>query len=135
VHLPRAGAALPAEGFDAVLVDAPCSATGTWRRQPEARLKPLDLPALARTQLQILGEAAGRVRRGGRLVYATCSLLDAENAQVVERFLAAHAEFDRVDAGAVLRAQGVELPGRELALYPHRHGTDGFFGACLRRCG
>lgn len=125
----------PEASFDAVLVDAPCSATGTWRRQPEARLKPLDLTALARTQLQILGEAAGRVRRGGRLVYATCSLLDIENAQVVERFLAEHAGFERIDAGAVLRAQGVDMPGRDLALYPHRHGTDGFFGACLRRCG
>jgi 16S rRNA (cytosine967-C5)-methyltransferase len=135
VHVQRPGEALPVDGFDAVLVDAPCSATGTWRRQPEARLKPLDLPALTRTQLQILDQAAGRVRRGGRLVYATCSLLDAENAHVVEQFLAKHPGFERIDAGAVLRAQGINLPGRELVLYPHRHGTDGFFGACLRRCG
>jgi 16S rRNA (cytosine967-C5)-methyltransferase len=123
--------------FDAVLVDAPCSATGTWRRQPEARLKPLDLPAFAHTQAQILDAAARHVRVGGRLVYATCSLLAAENAQVVDRFLTQNADFERIDAMAVLRAQGVDLPTSTspyLELYPHRHGTDGFFGACLRRC-
>jgi 16S rRNA (cytosine967-C5)-methyltransferase len=136
VHCVRVRApedALPDAGFDAVLVDAPCSATGTWRRQPEARLKPLDLPALVHAQSQILGEAARWVRPGGRLVYATCSLLPAENTQVVERFLGEHADFERVAADAVLRAQGIDIPGRELQLYPHRHGTDGFFGACLRR--
>jgi 16S rRNA (cytosine967-C5)-methyltransferase len=134
VRLRAPGEALPDAGFDAVLVDAPCSATGTWRRQPEARLKPLDLPALVHAQSQILVEAARCVRPGGRLVYATCSLLPAENTQVVERFLGEHAGFERVAADAVLRAQGVDIPGRELQLYPHRHGTDGFFGACLRRC-
>jgi 16S rRNA (cytosine967-C5)-methyltransferase len=119
------------ETFDAVFVDAPCSGSGTWRRQPEARLKPLDLAALAAIQGQILAQAAALVRPGGRLVYATCSLLHAENEAVVERFLAEHAGFELQDAGAVLHAAGVELPGRYLQLYPHRHGTDGFFGACL----
>lgn len=128
--------ALPQErnaDFDAVFVDAPCSGTGTWRRQPEARLKPLDLPALATTQKQILARAAALVRSGGRLVYATCSLLREENEAVVENFLAVHCDFELEDAGAVLRAAGVELPGLYLQLFPHRHGTDGFFGACLRR--
>jgi 16S rRNA (cytosine967-C5)-methyltransferase len=134
VRVRAPGEALPDAGFDAVLVDAPCSATGTWRRQPEARLKPLDLPALVHAQSQILGEAALSVRPGGRLIYATCSLLPAENTQVVEHFLGEHPDFERVDAGAVLHAQGVDIAGRELQLYPHRHGTDGFFGACLRRC-
>lgn len=138
VRLQAIGAVAVDARFDAVLVDAPCSATGTWRRQPEARLKPLDLPVLARTQARILGEAAQHVAGGGRLVYATCSLLAAENAQVVEQFLQTHAGFERVDAAGVLRAQGVDLPATTspyLELYPHRHGTDGFFGACLRRCG
>ncbi|MFP5304394.1 MAG: RsmB/NOP family class I SAM-dependent RNA methyltransferase [Gammaproteobacteria bacterium] len=126
------GTPLPRD-LDAVLVDAPCSGSGTWRRQPEARLKALDLPALAALQLQILEQAARHLRPGGRLIYATCSLLRAENEEVVETFAAAHTDFELDDAGAVLAAQGIDLPGRYLKLYPHRHGTDGFFGACLRR--
>lgn len=129
----HAVAAPPEARFDAVLVDAPCSGTGTWRRQPEARLKALDLDALAQQQGAILAQAARLVRPGGRLVYATCSLLRAENDAVVERFCAEHPDFAEDDAGALLAAQGIALPGRRLALYPHRHGTDGFFGACLRR--
>lgn len=121
------------EPFDAVFVDAPCSGTGTWRRQPEARLKSLEVPALTRLQGDILAAAAVQVRPGGRLVYATCSLLRVENEGVVERFVATHPDFVVDDAGAVLAAQGIDLPGRYLKLYPHRHGTDGFFGACLRR--
>ncbi|TJY63124.1 RsmB/NOP family class I SAM-dependent RNA methyltransferase [Sinimarinibacterium sp. CAU 1509] len=118
---------------DAVLVDAPCSATGTWRRQPEARLKALDLPSLTTLQAQILARAARHVRPGGRLVYATCSLLDAENADIVEAFLAAHPQFELDDAGAELASAGITLPGRMLQLLPHQHGTDGFFAARLRR--
>lgn len=118
---------------DAVLVDAPCSATGTWRRQPEARLKALDLSALTTLQAQILARAARHVRPGGRLIYATCSLLDAENIDIVEAFMAEHPQFELDDAGAVLARSGVSLSGRTLQLLPHRHGTDGFFGAVLRR--
>ncbi len=131
--LPVDAAQVRVADFDAVLVDAPCSGTGTWRRQPEARLKALDLDALARQQYEILARAARLVRPGGRLVYATCSLLRAENDAVVERFCARHPDFLEEDAGAVLAAQGIALPGRRLRLYPHVHGTDGFFGACLRR--
>ncbi|MES0874861.1 RsmB/NOP family class I SAM-dependent RNA methyltransferase [Sinimarinibacterium thermocellulolyticum] len=128
--------AVPADlCFDAILVDAPCSATGTWRRQPEARLKALDLPALARLQAQILAQAARHVRPGGRLVYATCSLLAEENEQVVRAFVSEHRQFEPMNAGDLLRVQGVDLPGECLRLWPQRHGTDGFFGACLRRCG
>ncbi len=119
--------------FDAVLVDAPCTGTGTWRRQPEARLKILDLDAMAQLQGQILADAAMLVRPGGRLIYGTCSLLPAENQQVVAAFLEAHADFARVDASAVLAQAGVALPGMELQLYPHLHDTDGFFGCCLQR--
>ncbi len=119
--------------FDAVLVDAPCSGTGTWRRQPEARLKLLDLDAMAQLQGRILADATQLVRPGGRLIYGTCSLLPAENQEVVAAFLAAHAEFERVDASAVLAQAGITLPGAELQLYPHLHDSDGFFGACLQR--
>lgn len=101
---------------DTVLVDAPCSATGTWRRNPELRLREPDLPALAAQQRAILDAAAALVRPGGRLVYATCSVLKEENQDVAAGFLAAHPEF---------RADG------ELVLLPHRDGTDGFYGVRL----
>lgn len=123
----------PGGGFDAVLVDAPCSATGTWRRNPELRLKPLDLPVLTELQYRLLADAAAQVKPGGRLVYATCSLLTQENDEVVERFLQSHASFRSADAGRVLRAQGIEYSGERLRLYPHQHGTDGFFAALLQR--
>ena len=113
---------------DAVLVDAPCSGTGTWRRNPEARWR-LDESELARlTQLQahILDLAVGLLRPGGRLVYVTCSLLDAEGADQFEALLARH---------PLLAAQPLALPlGRERGqgtrLTPLHDGTDGFFIAC-----
>jgi len=84
-----------AKAFDGVLVDAPCSGTGTWRRNPDARwrIRPDDIAELAATQRRILALAAPAVRPGGRLVYATCSVLAKENAEVVQDFLAAHPEF------------------------------------------
>ena len=105
--------------FNAVLVDAPCSATGTLRRNPELRLKDPDLVALAELQGRILAAAAKLVREGGRLVYATCSVLRAENEAVVETFLATHPAFIQ--------------QGDALVLLPHRDGTDGFYAARLRR--
>jgi 16S rRNA (cytosine967-C5)-methyltransferase len=107
-----------AETCDAVLVDAPCSATGTLRRNPETRLRTPDLAALAAQQGAILGAAARLVRPGGRLVYATCSVLAEENERVVEAFLAAHPAFTRQ---------------AELVLLPHRDGTDGFYAARLKK--
>jgi 16S rRNA (cytosine967-C5)-methyltransferase len=101
---------------DAVLVDAPCSATGTLRRNPELRLRTPDLAVLASLQLRILAAAAQLVKPGGRLIYATCSVLAEENAAVVARFLQAQAGF-RLAA--------------ELVLLPHRDGTDGFYAARL----
>jgi len=103
---------------DAVLVDAPCSATGALRRNPELRLRPLDLSELAATQGAILEAAARLVRPGGRLVYATCSLLAAENGDIVDAFVSYHRDFG---------------PDGELVLLPHRDGTDGFYAARLRR--
>ncbi len=103
---------------DAVLVDAPCSATGTLRRNPELRLRSIDLSELAALQGAILEGAARLVRPGGRLVYATCSVLTAENEEIAAAFLTYHREFE---------------PDGECILLPHRDGTDGFYAARLIR--
>lgn len=116
---------------DIVLIDAPCSGTGTLRRSPELRLRAFDYTALAALQLQILNEAARCVRAGGRLIYATCSLLTAENEDVVAAFLAANTGFEPKRPQG-FNAELVDARGR-LRLWPHRHGTDGFFAQMLVR--
>lgn len=120
---------------DAVLVDAPCSGSGTWRRNPELRLRPLDLPALAREQGEILAAAARLVRPGGRLVYGTCSVFIAENEAVVETFLREHPDFSLEAAADVLALPALRLDSPYLRLLPHLHDTDGFFAARLVRFG
>jgi 16S rRNA (cytosine967-C5)-methyltransferase len=116
-----------------VLVDAPCSGTGTLRRNPDIKWRPLDLDALTAGQRAILEAAAALVRPGGRLVYATCSLLREENEDVVEAFLAAHPRFHLASVSDILARRQVVLPatGDCLRLWPHRHGTDGFFAAVM----
>jgi len=125
--------------FDRVLVDAPCTGTGTWRRNPDAKWKltPTDLAELAAKQAAILDRAAKLVRPGGRLIYVTCSLLAEENEAQIESFRARFADFaplpiERVWAEAL---PGVACPGKGpwLRLSPARHGTDGFFIALLER--
>lgn len=123
---------------DGVLVDAPCTGTGTLRRNPEIAWRPLDLPAMTAAQRRILAAAARLVKPGGRLVYATCSLLPQENQDAAAAFLAEHPAFRALNALAVLRGQGLPAPddaadGPYLHLLPHRHGTDGFFAAVLER--
>ncbi len=120
---------------DRVLVDAPCSGTGTLRRSPDIKWRPIDLEALAAQQRDILAAAATLVRPGGRLVYATCSLLREENADIVQGFLEAHAAFHPVPVAEVLARRQIALPDAadHLRLWPHRHGTDGFFAAVLER--
>lgn len=115
----------PAEMYDGVLVDAPCSGTGTWRRAPHLKWTtfPSTIAESAARQLKILTRLAARVRPGGRLIYATCSLSRRENEDVVAEFLAAHAEFALDDAQA--------RPQR--TLFPAQYDTDGFFVAALRR--
>lgn len=126
--------------LDRVLVDAPCSGLGTLRRSPELkwRLREDGLPSLVATQERILLAAARLLRPGGRLVYATCSLLDAENEAVVNRFLALRRDFRAVDVCQVLAAARVRhadslVEDGFLRLWPHLHGTDGFFAAVLLR--
>ncbi len=124
---------------DRVLVDAPCSGLGTLRRNPDMkwRQKPEDVAELTTKQASILQSAATLLKPGGRLVYATCSVLPEENGGIVNAFLAAHPDFERVPADAVLRQQGVEGEGMvtqgDLQLLPNRHATDGFYAAVLQR--
>lgn len=122
---------------DRVLVDAPCSGLGVLRRNPEARLRATesDIARLAALQISILERFAPLVKPGGRLVYATCSILKQENDDVVRAFLEKHAEFSLMTAKEILgSARAADLgDGEFLRLYPHRQGTDGFFAAALRR--
>ena len=118
---------------DRVLVDAPCSGLGTLRRNPDLKWRQSadSVAELAAKQAAILDAAAKLVRPGGRVVYATCSLLTAENDAVVEAFLAAHPDFALTPASGVLAGHGILLDGDFLRLLPHRHNTDGFFAAIL----
>ncbi len=140
----RDKAALAALGdrFDIVLVDAPCTGTGVWRRRPEAkwRLKPGNLETRMAEQMAVLDTAAEHVKEGGRLVYVTCSLLAPENTGQIAAFVARHPTFRVVPYGEVWRAtikseppQSADRSTETLLLTPHSHGTDGFFIAILER--
>jgi 16S rRNA (cytosine967-C5)-methyltransferase len=128
-----------AQSFDRVLIDAPCTGTGTWRRNPDAkwRLKPDDLIALTRLQADILDSAQRLVKAGGRLIYVTCSLLREENEEQVKRFLEIHLDFSLVPLGEVWQrtvgSSDCPLTGPMLRVSPARHGTDGFFVAVMER--
>ena len=127
--------------LDRVLVDAPCSGLGTLRRNPDLKWRQDEksVAELNAKQTAILNSAARLVKAGGRLVYATCSLLQEENGAVADAFLAAHPDFVAVPVADILAAQGIELPGLEampagrLALLPHRHDSDAFFAAVFER--
>ena len=125
-----------AGSFDRVLVDAPCTGTGTWRRNPDARqrLRERDLAELLPKQAGILDASARLVRLGGRVIFGTCSLLNQENEMQVEDFLRRTPGFRLVPLGEAWPMPGAP-PGRGpyLSLTPLRHGTDGFFGAVLER--
>lgn len=120
-----------------VLVDAPCSGVGTLRRNPDLKWRqhPASIQELVALQQRILASASRCVMPGGRLVYATCSLLPEENERQVEAFLATHPDFELLDAPAQLesRCPGLELTGPYFNLRPDRHGTDGFFAAVMQR--
>jgi 16S rRNA (cytosine967-C5)-methyltransferase len=125
-----------AGSFDRVLVDAPCTGTGTWRRNPDGRLRlsETDLAELLPKQAAILDEASRLVRPGGRLVYATCSLLREENEAQIEAFLERQGGFKLVPLGEAWNLPGdAPSDGPFLVLTPLRHGTDGFFAAVLER--
>jgi 16S rRNA (cytosine967-C5)-methyltransferase len=122
--------------IDRVLVDAPCTGFGTLRRNPDLKWRHAEavLTQLTAKQSSILAAAASLVKPGGRLVYATCSLLPDENESIVERFLATHTSFHAVDAaGELARAKIALDTGPTLKVAPDTHGCDGFFGAVLQR--
>lgn len=124
---------------DAVLVDAPCSGSGTWRRSPDMKWRDMELSALNETQLSVLNAAARLPREGGYLVYATCSLLACENESVVQAFLANNPPYERIPAQPVLVEKGIHLPDSAFTeagavqLRPQLHQMDGFYAVLLRR--
>jgi 16S rRNA (cytosine967-C5)-methyltransferase len=128
--------------FDRVVIDAPCTGSGTWRRRPDAkwRLKPRNIEQRQAEQRDVLAQAAPLVKVGGRLVYVTCSLLPAENTDQIAAFLAANRNFSLVPLADVWRETLPGTPpasadGRSdtLLLTPAQHGTDGFFVAILAK--
>jgi len=113
--------------FNVVLVDAPCSSTGTWRRNPDLRWRSFGptIEELITIQAEILDKVAKCVKPGGKLVYATCSLLPDENERQIEKFLAAHPDF------SLFEPENVPHDNGYMRLTPRRHNTDGFFAAAL----
>jgi len=131
--------------IDRVLVDAPCSGLGTLRRNPDLkwRQSPESVQELTAKQAAILASAARLAKPGGRLIYATCSLLAEENEAIADAFSAAQPDFTPLPAGELLAqlkvpqaaslASGGDDGQRHLRLWPHRHQTDGFFAAVWQR--
>ena len=122
--------------IDRVLVDAPCSGFGTLRRNPDLKWRHGEgaVSELAAKQTRILNAAAKLLKPGGRLVYATCSILSEENEAVADRFATEHPEFTGLSCTELLATQRIAIDtGERLRLWPHRHGTDGFFAAAFER--
>jgi 16S rRNA (cytosine967-C5)-methyltransferase len=124
--------------FDRVLVDAPCTGTGAWRRNPDSRwrLTPENLANLTATQDQVLEQGAQLTRAGGRLIYVTCSLLPDENEARISAFLARNGAFKALDAAKIWQdvlPGEAPVPGPYLTFSPSRTNTDGFFIAILER--
>jgi 16S rRNA (cytosine967-C5)-methyltransferase len=122
--------------IDRVLVDAPCSGLGTLRRNPDVKWRQTEqsLAELNVKQISILHSAARLVKSGGRLVYATCSLLDEENDAIAEQFLATHEDFHLVNMSVIMTEQKIDLNmDAYLKMLPNVHHTDGFFAAVFER--
>ena len=122
--------------IDRVLVDAPCTGLGTLRRNPDMKWRqtPQTVAEMNVKQAAILAGAARLVKPGGRLVYATCSILEEENENIAAAFLASHPDFVLLPAGELLSELKIPLEmGDFLKMLPHRHHTDGFFAAVMER--
>lgn len=122
----------PAQGFDAVLIDAPCSGLGVLRRNQDAKWRKNNIDELHRLQKRLLENLSVYVKEGGRLIYSTCTTEPEENEDVVCGFLKTHPEFKLEDAKRFLPDVLVDKMGF-LRTYPHKHGMDGFFGARMKR--
>jgi 16S rRNA (cytosine967-C5)-methyltransferase len=131
---------------DLVLVDAPCSGIGTWRRNPDAkwRMRPGALALRLREQAEALDRAALLVKPGGRVAYVTCSLLTEENDDQVRAFVARHSQFTIIPPAQVVVALGeraadfraaVMLSAEGMLMTPRRTATDGFYVSVIRRAG
>jgi 16S rRNA (cytosine967-C5)-methyltransferase len=131
---------------DLVLIDAPCTGTGTWRRNPDAkwRMRPGALEVRLKDQAEVLDRASGLVKPGGRIAYVTCSVLPAENNEQVRAFVARQPEFAVVpphETASVLWDRAEDFENAALSspegwlMTPHRTGTDGFFVSVLKRSG
>lgn len=119
---------------DRVLVDAPCTGSGTLRRRPDRKWRVHNLDYLTAEQSRILSAAAELVRPGGKLVYATCSLFQAENETIIEQFQASHPDFILLSLESFFTR--LSLPNQDpfaLRLNPHQHGTDGFYAVLFTR--
>ena len=127
------------EMADVVLIDAPCTGTGTWRRSPDSRwnLTQESVDNLIELQQSILQSAKRLVKPGGRLLYATCSLLNEENEQQVAKFLEGNDEFETVDfdlsENLLTHSDKVKINGNQFRSFPALTETDGFFVACVQR--
>ncbi len=127
--------------MDLVLVDAPCTGSGTWRRRPDAkwRLTDRQLEVRQREQAGILADVRDFVKPGGRLVYITCSIFPQENRHQIEAFVAANPDFRQLDPASLWeqrfpgRADRIRADGTGIVLTPATSGTDGFFFAALER--
>lgn len=122
------------DAYDRVLLDAPCSGLGTLRRNPEIkwRLTEEALAAFPPLQLNLLRGASGWVKKGGVLVYSTCSIMPEENDQIIESFLSSHPDFQRLGPPGTIPREMLGA-GRQFRSFPHIHGTDGFYGAILSK--
>jgi 16S rRNA (cytosine967-C5)-methyltransferase len=129
-------AAIPADSFDRILLDAPCSGLGVLRRNPEAkwRLQPADIARLASTQRQMLANAARALKPGGTMLYSTCSTTADENEAVVQDFLSHHPGFVLENLNECFPAwRGLFTTEGMFRAWPHRHDMDGFFAARMRK--
>ena len=124
----------PAETFDRILVDAPCSGLGLMRRKPDIKYHKTanDFQNLPKIQLEILESVAPTLKQWGIMVYSTCTITPEENQEVVAAFLAKHPEFEKIEIVANENVQAV-VKEQELVLYPHQYMTDGFFICCMRK--